>query len=76
MQEKYVESESPSPTPPGFRRTWYGRKVSMSPSEFEKAVQEPSQRTTVLYASVYNGIAAGLAVGKNAYANQIKCTDA
>ncbi|KAF8551621.1 hypothetical protein OG21DRAFT_1417653 [Imleria badia] len=60
-QEKLVESERPSPTPPGLRRTWYGRKVSMSPSECEKADQEPSRRTVVLYAPVYNGIAAGLA---------------
>ncbi|KAH0828624.1 glycosyl transferase family group 2-domain-containing protein [Lanmaoa asiatica] len=61
VNEKHVESESPSPSPPRFRRTWYGRKVPMSPSECEKADREPSQRTTVLYASVYNGFAAGLA---------------
>ena len=69
-QEKHVESESPSPTPPRLRRTWYGRKVPRSPSECEKADQEPSRRTTVLYAPVYNGVAAGLAAGENTYGNQ------
>ena len=71
VPEKLVESESPSPTPPRFRRTWYGRKVPMSPSECEKADQEPPQRTTVLYAPVYNGFAAGLAACKNTYGNQL-----
>ncbi|KAF8443806.1 glycosyl transferase family group 2-domain-containing protein [Boletus edulis BED1] len=61
-QEKHLESKSPSPTPPQFRRTWYGRKVITSPSECEKGEQEPSQRTTVLYAPAYNGFAAGLSV--------------
>ncbi|KAG6372982.1 hypothetical protein JVT61DRAFT_7029 [Boletus reticuloceps] len=69
-QEKHAESKSPSPTLPQFRRTWYGRKVITSPSECEKGEQEPSQRTTVLYAPAYNGFAAGLSVGKNAYVNQ------
>lgn len=68
VKEKHVESESPTP-PPRFRRTWYGRKILMSPSEIEKA-REPSQRTTVLYAPFYNGLAAGLSAGKNTYGNQ------
>ncbi|KAG8221569.1 glycosyl transferase family group 2-domain-containing protein [Butyriboletus roseoflavus] len=59
--EKHVESETPTPTPPRCRRTWYGRKVLMSPSEIEKA-REPAQRTTVLYAPFYNGLAAALSV--------------
>ena len=66
-QEKRVEVDSPSPTPQRFRRTWYGRKVPMSPSECEKADQEPPRRTTLLYAPFYNGIAAGLAAGTIIY---------
>lgn len=42
----------------------------MSLSECEKADQEPPRRTTVLYAPVYNGLAAGLAAGMNIYGNQ------
>ncbi|KAG9311354.1 glycosyl transferase family group 2-domain-containing protein [Chiua virens] len=60
-QEKHVEPDSPTPSPPRFRRTWYGRKVPLSPSECEKADREPSQRKTALYAPIYNGFAAGLA---------------
>ena len=70
-QEKHVEPASPSPTPPRLRRTWYGRKVPMSPSECEKADQEPPRRPTVLYAPVYNGLAAGLAAGENTYRNHL-----
>ncbi|KAF9234330.1 glycosyl transferase family group 2-domain-containing protein [Melanogaster broomeanus] len=61
-QEKPVESDSPSPTPQQFKRTWYGRKVPMPPSEIEKGNQEPLKRTTMLYAPIYNGLAAGLAI--------------
>lgn len=69
-QEKQIESESPSPTPSQSRRTWYGRKVPVSPSECEKVEQEPTQRITMLYAPFYNGLAAGLSAGKNAYGNR------
>ena len=71
VQEKLVDSESPNPTPQRFRRTWYGRKVAMSPSECEKADQEPPRRNTALYAPVYNGLAAGLAAGMNAYGTRV-----
>ncbi|KIJ60764.1 hypothetical protein HYDPIDRAFT_98170 [Hydnomerulius pinastri MD-312] len=53
---------SPSPVPQKFKRTWYGRKVPMSISEIEKGNQEPLQRSTMLYAPIYNGLAAGLAI--------------
>ncbi|KAF9219278.1 hypothetical protein BS17DRAFT_789594 [Gyrodon lividus] len=59
--EKPIESNSPSPTPQQFKRTWYGRKLPMSASEIEKGMQEPLKRTTMLYAPIYNGLAAGLA---------------
>ena len=75
-QEKHVGSQSPSPDPRESRRTWFGRKVAMSesPSVCEKAEEEPSKRTTLLYAPLYNGFAAGLSIGKNTYRN--RCIDA
>ncbi|KAH7890394.1 glycosyl transferase family group 2-domain-containing protein [Phlebopus sp. FC_14] len=65
IQEKTAElssDHSPSPVPQKFKRTWYGRKVPMSASEVEKGNQEPLRRPTMLYAPIYNGLSAGLAI--------------
>ncbi|KIJ12732.1 hypothetical protein PAXINDRAFT_171041 [Paxillus involutus ATCC 200175] len=60
-QEKSVESSSPGSAPQKLKRTWYGRKVPLSSSEIEKGSREPLRRPTMLYAPLYNGLAAGLA---------------
>ncbi|KAF8841492.1 hypothetical protein BDN67DRAFT_1010564 [Paxillus ammoniavirescens] len=60
-QEKSVESSSPGSAPQKFKRTWYGCKVPLSSSEIEKGSREPLKRPTMLYAPLYNGLAAGLA---------------
>ncbi|KAG6333925.1 hypothetical protein ID866_5165 [Astraeus odoratus] len=64
LSEKSPTS-APSPAQPReqkSRRTWYGRRVSISEGgDVEKGVKR-THRSTVLFAPVYNGLAAGLAV--------------
>ena len=49
----------------GYKRTWYGKKVFLSPSkqgdDLEKYREE--RRPIRLYAPLYNGLAAGIALG-------------
>ncbi|KAL4063684.1 glycosyl transferase family group 2-domain-containing protein [Scleroderma yunnanense] len=58
------KTSPPSPAQPqemSYRRTWYGRKIPISVDDIEKAVKR-TQRSTMLFAPVYNGLAAGLAL--------------
>lgn len=43
-----------------FRRTWYGRKITIVVDDNLEGIPEP--RPTMLYAPVYNGLAAGLSL--------------
>lgn len=45
-------------------RTWYGRKkaVPVSPSSLDLEESGPEVRPAMLYAPIYNGLAAGLSI--------------
>ncbi|KAI6130943.1 glycosyl transferase family group 2-domain-containing protein [Pisolithus croceorrhizus] len=64
LSEKPTPSSLPAvqPEKKKYRRTWYGRKIPISDlDDAEKAVKR-TPRSTMLFASIYNGLAAGLAV--------------
>ncbi|EIW76066.1 hypothetical protein CONPUDRAFT_158837 [Coniophora puteana RWD-64-598 SS2] len=52
--------------PARYKRTWYGRKVIVPPSDKESALDTadvgPEKRPTMVYAPIYNGLAAGLSM--------------
>jgi hypothetical protein len=53
------------------KRRWYGKRVVVEETRFPDAEDEielgyaPEKRPTMLYAALYNGIAAGLSLGKS-----------
>ncbi|KIO11572.1 hypothetical protein M404DRAFT_126638 [Pisolithus tinctorius Marx 270] len=64
LSEKPTPSSLPTAPPQEkkYKRTWYGRKILISDlDDAEKAVKR-TPRPTMLFASIYNGLAAGLAI--------------
>ncbi|KAI6026515.1 glycosyl transferase family group 2-domain-containing protein [Pisolithus microcarpus] len=64
LSEKPTPSSLPTvqPEEKKYKRTWYGRKIPISNlDDAEKAVKR-TPRSTMLFASIYNGLAAGLAI--------------
>ena len=49
----------------GYKRTWYGKKVFVPPSKQEDDLErcKEERRPIRLYAPLYNGLAAGIALG-------------
>lgn len=74
-KEEVEKSFDKDPTKPGVVRTvkrrWYGKRVVVEEKRFphadDKAELEygPEKRPAMLYAPLYNGIAAGLSLGES-----------
>lgn len=48
---------------PKIKRTWYGRKILLpSEGDLESGARDAGNRSVSLYAPLYNGLAAGLAL--------------
>ena len=48
----------------GYKRTWYGKKVFVPPSSKQDDLERYGERRPIrLYAPLYNGLAAGIALG-------------
>jgi hypothetical protein len=64
-KDKDLNGDETSGTTRGYKRTWYGKKVFLPPSEQEDDLEKyrEERRPIRLYAPLYNGLAAGIALG-------------
>jgi hypothetical protein len=64
-KDKDLNGDETSGTTRGYKRTWYGKKVPLPPSKQggDSERHREEKRPIRLYAPLYNGLAAGIALG-------------